>query len=277
MGVADYGVNGGSSYSYTAAEFVSWANFTALSLGSSNKHSGAASMSIQQNLVDYNVYEKGHSGEYWAQDVPVLKQAGAGVFKVQLVDNIWNFSSPKARMAGPVAGNQLGLCKSSGGAPTYYYCTASLSLTVALPMEIKMVTVTTTATSGASSVEFGIWVYHAGVLVNGEFYDQVSFSGSAASAPAFLVGGTNPLGLYNDAETVLCGPGGGKSIVISSISARMSESYAISPSSSALTPVPHAWSAGADTAETVSGVVMSSPSSGFGQANTGTDNNIQLW
>ena len=64
-GIVDYGINKASSYSYHAVTFDSWANFTTLSIGtSSNSCNGC--MTIQQNLVDYNVFEKGatitHSG-----------------------------------------------------------------------------------------------------------------------------------------------------------------------------------------------------------------------
>ncbi len=73
IGVADYGVNGGSTYSYKAKTFTSWANFTTLSIGASTIHCAGKSsgcMTIQQNLVDYNVFEKGSAnpiaGEYLA-------------------------------------------------------------------------------------------------------------------------------------------------------------------------------------------------------------------
>jgi hypothetical protein len=41
--------------------------------------------------------------------------------------------------------------------------------------------------------------------------------------------------------------------------------------------VPHVWSAGSDTSETVSGVQMKRTVTGTGIAFSGTDNNVQLW
>ena len=80
VGVTDYGVNKASKYSYHATTFVSWANFTKLSIGTSpigclgpQTHC----ISIQQNLVDYAVTENGKSGEYWVQDVPFVAQSGS--------------------------------------------------------------------------------------------------------------------------------------------------------------------------------------------------------
>lgn len=283
MGVADYGVNGISSYSYQASEFVSWANFTKL------KISGSKQMTVQQNTVAYGVYEKGKgkpiSGEYWIQDVPLITQTGTS-YNIALENNIWNFSSSSAQMGGVIYGNQLGDCSQTGGQPTYYYCVGAQSFTTTLPFSIKMIVTTTVLTSGvhsgSSAVTFTIKVFHGSKLVGGAEFDEVAFNGAAKNGahPWYQVGGTNPFRLYNDAETVLCGPGGGSSAAISKIKSTMSELY-IPLGSSTLTPIPHAWSAGTDTAETVSGVNLGAgtTTSGIneGVAKSGTDNNVQLW
>ncbi len=178
-----------------------------------------------------------------------------------------------------MAGNLLGRCSSFGGSPDYYYCQSSQQFTTTLPFEVFMNTTIFVLSSGTykghTAVEFGIWVYHAGKLVKGEWYDLVAFSGKARTTPVIKVGGRNPLGLFNDAETVLCGPGGGSSATITKINATLSEAY-FAPHSSTLVPIPHAWSAGTDTAETVLGVHMTS-SNEIGIASHGADNNNQLW
>jgi Thermopsin len=303
MGVADYGVNGASSYSYQASKFESWANFTTLSIGESpNGCIGSQSdcMTIQQNLVAYNVFEQGRnapsaaspdkkakfSGEYWPQDVPFVAQSGSE-FYVNELDNIWNFSSPTAEMNGGISADLLGQCAQHGGEPEYYYCLGDATIATTLPMEIEMVLTTGVMTSGTytghSYFEFGIWVYHSNTLVGGGWFDEVAFSAKvsatkASKAPYFFVSGSqkNPLGLYNDAETVLCGPGGGSTVSINSVSGNVTEAY-IPLSGGSLTPVPHAWSAGTDTAETVSHVKMISTVAGVGESTSGTDNNNQLW
>jgi len=288
IGVADYGVNGASTYSYEATTFTSWANFTALSIGTSTISCGSKSsgcMTIQQNLVDYNVYEKGSAGpiagEYWSQDVASIVQSGSS-FKITPEDNIWNFSSYLASMGGTIYADLLKHCAQYGGQPEYYYCTASKTITTTLPLEIRFTTKTGILSSGTHSgssyVEFGIWVYHDGKLVSGQDYDEVAFDGKASTSPYFYVSGTtnNPYELNNDAETVMCGYGDGSVTAINSISASFTEAY-IAVGSTKLTAISHAWSAGADTAETVSNVKMTEQAVGIGSASAGADNNNQLW
>ncbi len=289
MGLADFGTNGKSTYSYKAVTFESWANFTALTIGTSPikciNSMATQCMSIQQNQVDYKVYEQGSAspiaGEYWVQDVPEVSQIGSTYYVNQL-DNIWNFSAYPSEMGGTIYPNLLSKCSSSGGQPTYYYCDGSLQLTVSLPFEILITTTTGVLSSGAHSgssyAEFGIWVYQSGKLIGGDDFDQVAFQGKAAVHPYFYVNGKgkNPYGLYNDAETVVAGPGDGKSVAITSIAATFSETYK-SPTASTFVKLPHVWSAGYDTAETVSGVSMSSTTKGTGIASTGADNKKQLW
>ena len=282
MGVADYGVNKKSTYTYQASEFRSWANFTKLSIG------GTKSMTVQQNTVAYGVYETGKgraiSGEYWIQDVPVINQIGTS-YQITIEDNIWNFSSPTAEMSGTIFGNQQSDCSLSGGQPKYYYCVGAQTITTTLPFSIEMLVTASVLTSGthsgASVVTFAINVYHGTSLVGGAVFDAVAFNGKATGGaePAFQVGGNNPYGLNNDAETVLCGPGGGSSVPISKVHATMSELY-LPSGSSTLTPIPHAWSAGSDTAETVSGVKMGATTTAgihTGVAKSGVDNNVQLF
>jgi len=191
-------------------------------------------------------------------------------------------SSVAAGMGGTIYPNLLGKCAQDGGQPTYYYCLGTKNITTTLPFEILMTTTTGVLSSGhhsgSSYVEFGIWVYHSGKLVTGSWFDEVAFSGPASSKPYFFVSGStrNPYGIYNDAETVLCGPGGGSSVSVTSIGALFTEAY-ITPGSTTLKRISHAWSAGTDTAETVSNVKMSSTVKGIGTAAAGADNNKQLW
>lgn len=281
MGIADYGVNHKTDYTYYASVFESWANFTKLSIAS------PSAISIQQNLVSFNTTSGKTVGEYWPQNVPFVTQDGS-TYTINEVDNIWNFSYSSICENYPtnndgcmvnMAGNLLGQCSSFGGAPEYYYCESSQQFSTTLPFEIFMNTTIFVMPSGSyaghAAVEFGIWVYHKGKLVNGEWYDLVAWSGKTSLTPVIKVGGMNPLGLYNDAETVLCGPGGGSRATITAIKATLSEAY-MAPGSSTLITIPHAWSAGTDTAETVLGVHMTA-SSETGIASSGADNNKQLW
>jgi len=283
MGVTDYGVNGKSTYSYKAVEWNTWSNFTKLTIAGNHQ------MTIQQNTVDYGVYETGKgpakSGVYWIQDVPYITQSGKS-YTIQLLDNIWNMSSTTAEMGGKIFGNLESDCSQTGGQPQFYYCVGKQVFKTTLPFEIQMLAFTEVLPSGghagSSAVFFAIAVYHSGTLVGSATFDEVAFNGAATGGaqPWFQVGGTNPYGLPNDAETVQCGPGGGSSQVITKVAATMSEFY-VPVGGGAFSPVPHAWSAGSDTAETVSGVLMKhgTTGSGFndGVAKTGADNNVQLW
>jgi hypothetical protein len=285
MGVADYGVNGKSDYSYQASTFVSWVNFTKLTIGTSpiGCPGGLTDcMTVQQNTVDYKVFEKDssgiYSGTYWIQDVPFIGQSGKN-YQINLVDNIWNFSSTTASMTQPIYGNLLGKC-SGVEADGYYYCDGTQTIETTLPFEVLMNTTTGVLTSGTHSgstyVEFGIWVYHSGTLVGGGWYDEIAFKGKASSSPSINVGGMNPYGTYNDAETVMCGPGDGSTVTVSAVTAKMTESY-LPIGSTTLTSIPHAYSAGTDTAETVLGVHMTSSVVGTGTAKAGADDNKKLW
>lgn len=102
------------------------------------------------------------------------------------------------------------------------------------------------------------------------------FDTVTAISPHYVVGGNNPYGLPNDVENVLTGYCCSEYVKITSISATMKLTYAISTSAKFVS-VPHAWSGGYDTSEAVSNVHMSKPTTDTGKASTGTDNDVQLW
>lgn len=292
MGVVDYGAYNNSgvltAYSYKASEFVSWANFTKLKIGTSKTgcivQGTSNCMSIQQNLVDYKVQEDGVSGEYWTQDSPHVAQIGRS-FTITEIDNIWNFSSKKAQMLGVIYPNLMGDCTYfDGGSNGGYVCIAGTTITTKLPFEMQFKTVTGTMTSGpyagASYVEFGLWVYHKGQILGGQWYDEIAFNGSAnGKNPYFFVEDKNynRAGLYNDAETVLCGVASGAIVNIPKVSAQLSEAYYPLGSQTTLKAIQHAWSAGADTAEMVTNVRVYSPVPGTAIATNGTSSLIELW
>lgn len=286
MGPTDYGVNNNTGYSYTATAFVSWANFTKLNIGDCNEEGCNGQMTLQQNTVAYNIWEKslsgkgGDYGEYWIQDVPYITQVKAGHYEVNLLDNIWNFSSTNTNMPGTLYGNLKGDCAESGGQPEFYYCLAKQTIDVTLPFELEAlvnVSILSSGThKGSSAVTFTIGVYQNGTLKQLIPFDEVAWAGTAKTKPDFKVGGQNPLGLYNDAEDVLCGPGGGSSVKLINVKADMMSDY-LPVGSSSWTAIPHAWSAGTDTAETVYGADVAKGSGVFAVASHGTDDNVQLW
>lgn len=274
MGVADFGVtSGGAEYSYTAVAFKSSVTFTTLHIGKSTVSTKFPEMSIQLNVVADNMYFSGAAGFYWTQDVPFVTQEGTDKFVVTAVDNIWNFETG-ASMKG-VTGNLESDCSTFGiGKPGgQYYCESKQAFTVSLPFTVTM-EMLVGIYNGHSAAEFEFGVSgHAMVA-----YDLVTFPGSAPKFPFYLVEyASAPLSsvLLLDAETVLCGPGGGSSVKILAISATIAEQYEAS-AKAVFTSVPHAWSEGRDTAETSSGVHMSH-SGKTGVAKSGTDNSVELW
>ncbi|MHB8568200.1 MAG: thermopsin family protease [Nitrososphaerales archaeon] len=270
VGVADYGISGDSTYTYTASTFVSWVNFTNLDIGARHQ------MTIQQNLVAYNVTEKANMGEYWIQNVPLITQLDNGKFRIKMLDNIWNFTATGAKMKGVIHGNLDNQCTNKrDGHPSFYFCRASMETTVSLPFEIE-ITASSISISGKPGFSFEIAIYQGGALVTDREFDRVSFTGNSGISPVFFVGGMNPFGLYNDAETVLCGPGGGSSVTVLGVTASISEKYS-AVLNGPMINVQHAYSAGADTAERVLGVSMASTVAGTGEASSGNDNFIQLW
>ena len=274
MGVVDYGISGnGLTYTYNTTAFSSWVNFTSLSIGNSSKASLNGVMTVQQNLVAYGVAQGGNLGEYWTQDIALIKQKSATSFSITLVDNVWNFSAANAMMSN-IKGNGTGLCKRFGTPSDgkHYYC-SSLTFSVSLPFQLNLVT-KISSLNGSSAVTFGMRIFASNRLVASKYFDRVTFASRRANKPEFMVGGMNPRGYFNDAETVLCGGPGGARVNITGIAAVISEKYVYGGT---FVNVRHAWSAGANTAEKVTGVSMAGSASKVGTASSGVDNLIRLW
>jgi hypothetical protein len=276
MGITDFGrTASGATYSYTAVTFKSSVTFTSLNIGAvtlKGKTVGSGEMSIQLNTVAEHMYRNGVAGFYWTQDVPFVQQEAGGKYLVFALDNIWDFNNG-ASMKG-VSGNLNHDCVKSGvGSPGQWFCQSKTSFTVSLPFTVNM-EMLVGKVNGHSAVEFEFGVSGHSLVA----FDEVTFPGTAPQFPLYLVGFFHvPLAniLLTDAETVLCGPGGGTSVHLNSISASFNEQYQ-ALSGSTFKTIPHAWSEGRDTAETSSGVHMGA-SGTTGLASSGSDNSVPLW
>lgn len=282
MGVVDYGETPkGVDYKYTAISFESEVTFTKLNIGNATTNPPEkGELTLQQNNVAVHVDQNGNPGVYWTQDVALVTQEKGGNYSIQGIDNIWNFSASGAMMSG-VHGNLEGDCASSGiGTPGQYFCEQNEAFITTLPFSIYLEMIIGTAPggtySGSATVIFCIAVDHGSSGLS-ECFDQVAFNGVAKATPLFEVSGKSraPNGSYYDAETVLCGPGGGANVVIKSIAATIVDTYQAN-ASAMFKSVPHAYSEGSDTAETVSGVLMGH-SGKTGKAKSGSDNGVFLW
>jgi hypothetical protein len=312
MGVVDYGVKPSLvtySYNTTAVEgFADVSSLTVSSGGSGCLDSHASyCMGFQSNWIDTGVYVKNHHRTYWTQDVaqvgydsscssPCVSKA----YSVTWLDNIWNFSysgiCPTGKglgcmNSGDLTGNGKGACSSSGGAPTFYYCVGPTVYGLTMPF-----TIWTFMSTGPGSVVYGpcgsvttsscVDFYGAIIennsFVYGAYYDSVSFTAGSLGGghPVWLVKSANsPFGLPYDAEWVMCGPSSGASITLGSASVLMENEY-YSSTSGGFISVKHAWSSGADTAESVKNANLYA-FSGFrdvGSAVAGTENpQTSLW
>jgi len=254
MGITDFGIGpSGRAYTYQTSEFDGTLNINKLTTYSSGASS--SSLTVQLNIV-LTFHRGGASYAYWIQDVAFLDTSSKYLW---YENNIWNFSSSGAGISSStVAGN--GTIYSG----QVYIAGASSSLagndvTVSYPTQIGLLCVASVVKNKpvvAFEYRYGSrWVT----------YDNAVFSfAKGATSVNFTVDGTgyNGYGLFNDAELILGGPGGGSSTAASAANLSMSLAYFNGVNFQA---VPNAYNFGSDTAETISGVSTSrgvTPSNG---------------
>ncbi|MCI4331234.1 MAG: thermopsin family protease [Thermoplasmata archaeon] len=203
VGIADYGVDGsGGGYSYNTTTFFGDLQFGTVSTRNSSLAYGRE-FTIQLNVVLQ--FTRGASTySYWIQDVADLNTSNNVVV---MIDNVWNFSSPGGALpSSSFTGNG-----SFVASPSYYYDVASYSLPgngAVLPFPVDFgLRVVSSNVSGTPGVAYqyndtGRWVT----------YDNLAFGWAKGGADSgFVVNGNsyNPRGLFDDAELILGGPGGG--------------------------------------------------------------------
>ena len=299
MGIVDYGTTRlgfrTDLYNYSASEFLSRTEFTALTIGAASKRGFDGMMSLQLNVVDRDVAVNSNLGTYWIQDVADIKQIDVNkTFQVSFTDNIWNFTPVRfgagipSPINGNIFGNELKKCSSNGIGKTtngyeFYGCVAEGKFNVTLPFTVELGVTTWTNIypqkgREVSYVDFGYNLLNGGRAVSGLKFDRVYFDSKVPGNPRFYVYGGGALaGFRSDAENVLGGEAYGVSVAIIQIKANMNMMYQPS-GKEGLVQIPHAWSAGSDTSETVTGVMMSkSPTANMGVAMSGADNSNQLW
>ncbi|MCI4319270.1 MAG: thermopsin family protease [Thermoplasmata archaeon] len=208
---------------------------------------------LQLNTVATNVDVLGNtSGQYWIQNVPVY-QASTGVLYIE--DNIWNFSSP-------TAGMQTSTLYSYSGqvVPGVFYYTVGPAFYMPTPFTIALWN-NASVVNNRPTIFFNYSITAANGTNYQGSYDQVEFNSSAlahpprAPMPVYQINGkaTNPLGLLNDAEVMIGGPGGGTTTTLLGIDATMGL-WTLPNGSATYKVVPAGSSFGTDTGETSEGI-----------------------
>ena len=314
-GAVDYGLNGNQKYSYSTTAFESVATITSLNIGTSSAAGYNNMGSLQLNVVDYGVPTTTIGGDvYWVQNVFSMAMSGAtlpfgnprttttcaAALCYQFTSEIFNFSARGAGITyrygvSPTNNTLAHKCNDNGvlghvtSAAATYYCDTQWRNGdgVTLPLQIKLLVITGIETppskyAGEAFISFQYWM-SSGVHANRWIeYDRLDFNNTLTShtavtgTPGFRVSGAplyTPSGHYNDAEIVFCGYAGSADVRYPVLQAQL---YLLYLSGGVLKVVPHAYAAGADTAETT-GTVYPKPTGVHTQAMTGSDSTNQLY
>ncbi|MGI0140240.1 MAG: thermopsin family protease, partial [Thermoplasmata archaeon] len=288
IGLTEYGLRAGANG--TVVPFI--LNTTSVRSTFDSPAAGAANATylvdsspdgwgVQLNSVVTNVTLFGGSTyQFWTQDVaeyfPVAHQ-------LYLVTNVWNFSGSSSVLSlnafynhGPL-GQQVG---------TQFYYASYGPVTVSYPFNITF-TLTSGLSGGRNIVDFSTNVVATHGSVSLPDWDYVTFNSRTATGPPvsspanYTADGFhyNPLGLTNDFEMTMGGPGGGSQVTLLAANATETLDY-WNATTSSYQAVPSAYSYGGETGETAVGATMSWASSGsspYGIMSTGPSILGGLW
>lgn len=258
MGIGEFGLENqsGAITPYVLNTKSVWGTFSPTNLGVLYFDTANPQLyGVQLNAVDVNVSLFGTPDyQFWTQNVVTYNiQNGT----LQFEDNVWNFSSPASYLSPNVFyahgpnGTQVGT--------TFYYA-YSAPIHVPYPFSVTL-QLNTALINGRNAVFFNYTVSHGGVTRTGS-YDYVIFNSivgnEVAPASMYQANGAqyNPLGLTNDFELIMGGPGGGSSTNIVSGTATMDLTYWDAATMS-YEAVPSAYNVGGETGETVAGAAVS--------------------
>ncbi|HZY71432.1 MAG TPA: thermopsin family protease [Thermoplasmata archaeon] len=193
------------------------------------------------------------SGQYWIQNVPIYQ---ASTQTLSIEDNIWNFSSPGAGMYRSTLYSYFGNVVQ----PTFYYATGP-AWHMPTPFTIALYN-NATVLNDRPTVFFNYSITAANGSIYAGTFDQVEFNSTGlatptgpAATPSFQINGKafDPIGLLNDEEIMIGGPGGGSTTTLLGFHATMS--LATLPNGSTnYRNAPAGWGFGTDTGETSEGI-----------------------
>ncbi|MCI4335364.1 MAG: thermopsin family protease [Thermoplasmata archaeon] len=249
MGIADFGVDSQlNPYRYTTSEIEGNTRLSALTTLNSN--TGETTMTIQLNVV-LEFYSGSNEFYYWVQDVAFLDTATNGI---GFENNIWNFTDGSGYLAAnSISGN--GTIQSAGS--SFYYAAGANpglpggSATLTYPAQVNL----RVFAKVVSGIPAAVFEYNDGY--GWVIYDTANFVfTSAVTAAAYVVDGNNyaPIGLFQDAELVMGGPGNGESTAASAAGLVMTLSF---DNGHNLQEIPNAYNFGSNTGESISGIAES--------------------
>ena len=214
--------------------------------------------SVQLNGVTTNVSLFGTSGyEFWTQNVI---EYGYQAKEMYLITNVWNFSSPSAYLSPNVFyghgpnGFQVG---------TSYYFAVLGPFSVSYPFTVTL-TMTSELAIGRDAVYFSTAITTANGTTSYPDWDYVIFNSRAPGGPFLTAPSSytadgyqyNPLGLTNDFEMMIGGPGGGSQADIFAAQGTLSLAY-WNATRGSFASVPAAFDYAGETGETATGVTES--------------------
>jgi hypothetical protein len=265
-GIASYGSNGiiqtSSVRGITSLNEISLGYFSAEIINNSQAtpYVGVKNGSLQENAVLW----LGNLGTYWTQNVVLITENNPSSYTLQLINNIWNFTSVTSNMnQNAIHGAGSIQCETLNGIVSCAYITVgSGSIRVTAPFTVTLTMSIANAGSGAASVLFQYQIHDAtGNNFSAQYDDATLFPSSPRTVSDFQIGGETPVSespgggttitLPSDLELVFGGPGGGSSVFVNSISGSQQLMYL---NGSSYVSVPDSFSIGSDTGEEASGI-----------------------
>lgn len=286
FGIGAYGIRNVSGtlqpYSYTTTGFSTTLNVSSLSAFDVNSYDPSG-LTVQLNTVLTNASIMGVTGyTYWTQNV-MFYDSFAHQF--EMVDNIWNFTSPSAEMPSgtilshtaaqqPYPYAYIGVGPVVNNVSTPFVATLSLESAVILGVDTVFFNYTINYTNSSTGLRQAI----------GGVFDEVMFNSASGvlgyqpPMPVFRVDGGNvtPTGFIPyDAEVTIEGPGGGSNINIQTINGTLTLDYK-NPAGQYVN-VPSAYDVGSETGETSSGIAIAWKPSGVATLSSGPSLVYGMW
>jgi thermopsin len=263
LGVADYGLqnSSGTITPYTLATTSLEGTYTPYEVtGLSQDISGPDEYGVQLNAVLNNVTLFGNSTyQFWTQNVIEYSTYSSELY---FVSNIWNFSG------GPLGANTFYQVGPNGtvAAPELYYGVGG-PIQVTYPFTLNLF-LNSTLENGRDAVYFNFSLDSGTGFFAGSYdfavFNSTVVGGPVTPVPEYVANGFsyNPIGLPDDFEMVMGGPGGGSNFDALNAHANFGLQYLNSTDS--YTSVPSAYGYGSETGETTVGATVLWGNSGGG-------------